>query len=163
MLIARKTLCQLERTAATAVLPVRRFILYRSIIEHIPSVPFDNVDSLSSSSCIWFASWALRSRSSIRLFNSTFFSLTRARSAGGCGPPGPDIEGWRRLEDGARCMVTNGVPLCSQIDTGRLSTPTPVFARARSRQCRVDFVTRKVRCPLQPVFNRQVLTVPWTI
>lgn len=49
-----------------------------------PSVPSDNVVSFCSKASIWFATAALRSRSSFRFCSSAFFSSMRAIRAGDC-------------------------------------------------------------------------------
>lgn len=103
ILIARRTLCQFDKTAATANIEPRLVTL--SILEIIdsPSVPSDKVESFSSNVCICIARPALRSLSSFRLSSSVFFSLMRATSSGDCVEAcEPPMEGCRRLEVSGR-------------------------------------------------------------
>lgn len=101
--MARKTLCQFERTAATAT---RRIVEHQQQHKVIalsraerPSVPSDNIDNFSSSVCICAASPALKSCSCFKFSSSARFSFIRARSIGDCADGcEPAIEGCRRLE-----------------------------------------------------------------
>lgn len=100
MLMARRTLCQLPMTSAMAVGRVSTFAM-RLLEPFIPSVPSDSVASFCSRASICDATAALRSRSSLRLSSSAFFSLTRATRAGDwfVDAVGGAIEGCRMCED----------------------------------------------------------------
>lgn len=131
MLIARSTLCQLPMTVAIArtIVSIER-PLHSQVSARKPSVPSDSVDSFCSNVSIWVATAALRSRSSLRLSSSTFFSSMRARRAGD-GPAPPETEDPRRWEENGRggmdIVMTREVvgaaiavtPGCCLVDGGR--------------------------------------------
>jgi hypothetical protein len=98
MLMARRTLCQFERTAATA-----GTCQYEPVghigRQNTPSVPLDSVCSLSASICIWSARPPLSACRSLRLASSAFFSAMRASSTGDCCAAPPSD--WLRRCDGS--------------------------------------------------------------
>ena len=120
ILMARRTLCQFDRTAATARhehvnvnlqlprgssrIPPRSHVL-ANCLDYLPSVPSDNVLSLSANICIWSARPALNACRSFKFASSAFFSAMRATSAGdwpdGCEPP-REAEGFRRWDGSGR-------------------------------------------------------------